>query len=145
MFINSMIKGTVHEFFKTSQQIRLSQQVLIRTHCCGSQIVVDEEREVHRVPDHCGPIYTSPGVYNLQGHQLYMAVCFWYLVTCLVYAFVKQPTLASFLQGTRTTRPYLSGRVEAKCKRNVNKDLSKKSYFFKYMHYAFLCIDSRYC
>ena len=54
------------------------------------------------------------GHVTVQGDQLYMAVCFWYLVNPDLSSeryFTVAYTSATFWDGTRTSRPCLSGRV----------------------------------
>ena len=52
-------------------------------------------------------------VVDLQCHQLYMAVCFWYLVKSVRYC-TRVHWINHFLQGTRKTLPCLSGPVGLK-------------------------------
>ena len=65
---------------------------------------------------------------SLQGDQIYMAAWFWYLVKSDLFSVIycsvnssKQWT-SPFLQGTRTTRPCLSGQVVYQTWWNLSKD-----------------------
>ena len=54
---------------------------------------------------------------KMQGDQLYMAVCFWYLAKSDLSSghwYISVHLTSHFLQGIRTPRPCLSGRVVQK-------------------------------
>ena len=61
----------------------------------------------------CGGLYIRllphPQRNQVQGHQIYMALCFWYLFSVRVIISVHQ--ISHFLQGARKKQPCLSGRV----------------------------------